>query len=244
MIDYSRHILSSYDAALLALEDDVIRMASLCERNLLNSRGGLLNRDMELCHLTIANDGEIDQMEKRVDKNGMDILRRFQPVASDLRHIVAAMKLSGNLERIGDKAVSIARKARVLNESPIAPEVNMLDPMYAEVMAMLNDCMRAYAESDAELAITIPARDRTLDALNHEMTERLTAVMSGSPGNIMVYLDLILIARHLERAGDYLRAIAEDIVYAIAAEDIRHMGGRRPLSPAGDAAGGEEVLAS
>jgi len=228
MADTNRHILGSYDAALSALQNDVLMMASLCERNLRNSLGCLLNRDEDLCNVTIADDEEIDQLEKQVDKNGIDLLRRFQPVATDLRHVVAAMKLSGNLERIADQAVNIARKARKLNRAALLPEVNFLDPMYREVTGMLSDVLRAYTENSIDLAIAVPGRDKTLDAMNHEITEKLTVQMTKTPERITEYLDLIFIARHLERAGDHVKNIAEDVVYAIAAEDIRHMGALRP----------------
>jgi len=241
MADNSRHILGSYDAALSALQNDLLMMASLCERNLRNSLGCLLNRDEDLCNVTIADDEEIDQLEKQVDKNGIDLLRRFQPVASDLRHIVAAMKLSGNLERIADQAVNIARKARKLNRAPLIPEVNFLDPMYREVTSMLSDALRAYTESNIDAAIGIPARDKTLDGMNHDITEKLTVQMTKFPERITEYLDLIFIARHLERAGDHVKNIAEDVVFAIAAEDIRHMGQKRPGSVA-DLLGAEAGL--
>jgi len=244
MADTTRHILGSYDAALSALQNDLLMMASLCERNLRNSLGCLLNRDEDLCNVTIADDEEIDQLEKQVDKNGIDLLRRFQPVATDLRHVVAAMKLSGNLERIADQAVNIARKARKLNRSPLLPEVHFLDPMYREVTSMLSDVLRAYTENNIEMAIGIPARDKTLDAMNHEITENLTVQMTKYPERITEYLDLIFIARHLERAGDHVKNIAEDVVFAIAAEDIRHMGAQRPGSAAdllGEKAGDGEA---
>ena len=207
-------------------------MASLCERNLRNSLGCLFNRDEDLCNVTIADDEEIDQLEKQVDKNGIDLLRRFQPVASDLRHVVAAMKLSGNLERIADQAVNIARKARKLNRAALLPEVHYLDPMFREVTSMLSDVLQAYTENSIDMAITIPARDKTLDAMNHEITENLTVQMTKFPERITEYLELIFMARHLERAGDHVKNIAEDVVFAIAAEDIRHMGAQRPGSAA------------
>jgi phosphate transport system protein len=232
MADTNRHILGSYDAALSALQNDLLMMASLCERNLRNSLGCLLNRDEDLCNVTIADDEEIDQLEKQVDKNGIDLLRRFQPVATDLRHVVAAMKLSGNLERIADQAVNIARKARKLNRAAQIAEVHFLDPMYREVTSMLSDVLRAYTENSIDMAISIPARDKTLDAMNHEITEKLTVQMTRFPERITEYLDLIFIARHLERAGDHVKNIAEDVVFAIAAEDIRHMGAQRPGSAA------------
>jgi phosphate transport system protein len=224
--------LGSYDTAIAAMQNDLLMMASLCERSLRNSLGCLFNRDEDLCNVTIADDEEIDQLEKQVDKVGIDVLRRFQPVASDLRHVVAAMKLSGNIERIADQAVNIARRARKLNRAPLTAEVHFLDPMYREVSSMLSDAIRAYTENNIDLAIGIPARDKTLDALNHEVTDKLTVQMTKAPDRITEYLDLIFIARHLERAGDHVKNIAEDVVYAIAAQDIRHMGALRPGSAA------------
>ena len=97
---------------------------------------------------------------------------------------------------------------------------------------MLSDVLRAYTEANIDLAISIPARDKKLDAMNHEITDKLTVQMTKYPERITEYLDLIFIARHLERAGDHVKNIAEDVVYAIAAADIRHMGDQRPGSAA------------
>jgi phosphate transport system protein len=232
MANPSRHILGFYDAALSAMQNDLLTMAGHCERNLRNSLSGLLNRDDDLCNLTIADDEEIDQLQKQVDRNGIDVLRRFQPVAGDLRYVVAAMKLSGHLERVADQAVKIARKARKLNRVPILPELNLIDPMDRELSSMLADSLRAYIDGDLDLAIGIPPRDKILDGLNHDITEALTARMAKSPERMTDYLELIFIARHVERAGDHVKNIAEDIVYAVAAEDIRHMGPLRPRTAA------------
>jgi phosphate transport system protein len=142
------------------------------------------------------------------------------------------MKMSGNLERIADKAVNIARKARELNRAPLLPEVHFLEPIYREVISMLSDILRAYTESNLDLAISIPPRDKKLDAMSHEITENVIVQMARFPERITDYLGIILIARHLERAGDHVKNIAEDIVFATAAEDIRHMGTQRPDSAA------------
>ena len=104
------HILGSFDAALDALRNNVLMMASLTERNLERAFRGLFERDGELCNQVIADDEEIDVLEKQVDKDGIDLLLRFQPVAIDLRMIIAAMKLSANLERVADQATGIARR--------------------------------------------------------------------------------------------------------------------------------------
>ena len=101
----------------------------------------------------IADDEEIDQLEKQVDKDGVDLLLRFQPVASDLRRVVSAMKLSSNLERMADQAVNIARKARKLNRHPVLPETELIEPMYVHAMAMFKDSVEAYIREDVELAM-------------------------------------------------------------------------------------------
>ena len=119
------HILGTFDEALATLRNNVLMMSSLTERSLDRAVTGLLQRDDDLCVLAIADDEEIDQLEKQVDKDGVDLLLRFQPVASDLRRVVSAMKLSSNLERMADQAVNIARKARKLNQHPALPEVGI-----------------------------------------------------------------------------------------------------------------------
>src|ERR1700726_5269574 len=111
----SKHILGSFDEALGSLRNNVLMMAGLAERSLDRAIKGLLQRDDNLCTTAIADDEEIDQLEKQIDKDGVDVLLRFQPVASDLRRVVSAMKLSSNLERIADQATNIARRARKLN---------------------------------------------------------------------------------------------------------------------------------
>jgi phosphate transport system protein len=117
----ARHILGTFDESLAALRNNVLMMAGLSERSMERAMKGLIDRNDDLCANTIADDEEIDHLEKQMDKDGVDILLRFQPVASDLRRVVSAMKLSTNLERIGDQATTIARRARKLNQHPSRP---------------------------------------------------------------------------------------------------------------------------
>jgi phosphate transport system protein len=218
----SNHILGTFDDALSSLRNNVLMMSSLTERSLDRAVTGLLNRDDELCVLAIADVEEIDQLEKQVDKDGVDLLLRFQPVASDLRRVVSAMKLSSNLERMADQAVSIARKARKLNQHPALPEVDFIEPMHTHAMAMFRDSVDAYIREDVEQAMTLKARDKKLDEMNANASKRLIARMAEDPDQLRGYLNLMFIARHLERVGDHATNIAEDAVYAAAAEDIRH----------------------
>ena len=217
-----KHILGTFDEALSSLRNNVLMMAGLAERTLDRAIKGLLQRDDNLCTTAIADDEEIDQLEKQIDKDGIDVLLRFQPVASDLRRVVAAMKLSPNIERIADQATNIAKRARKLNRHPALPEVEMIVPIQAHAMAMFKDAIDAFTREDVDLGRAIVARDKDLDYMNKMANRKLTDRMAQDPKALRGYLNLIFISRCLERVGDHATNIAEDAVYAAAAEDIRH----------------------
>jgi phosphate transport system protein len=217
-----KHILGTFDEALSSLRNNVLMMAGLAERTLDRAVKGLLQRDDNLCTTAIADDEEIDQLEKQIDKDGVDVLLRFQPVASDLRRVVAAMKLSPNIERIADQATNIARRARKLNKHPALPEVEIIAPIHAHAMAMFKDSIDAFVREDVDLGRAVVARDRELDYMNKMANRRLTERMAQDPKQLRGYLNLIFVSRCLERVGDHATNIAEDAVYVAAAEDIRH----------------------
>ena len=217
-----KHILGTFDEALAALRNNVLMMAGLTERSLERAMKGLVNRDDNICATAIADDEEIDQLEKQIDKDGVDILLRFQPVASDLRRVVAAMKLSSNLERMADMATTIARRARKLNRHPSLAEVDLNRPMYDHAMSMFKDSVDAFAREDVDLARAVVPRDQKLDDLNRMAGHKLVDRMAQDPHQLRGYLNLIFVGRCLERVGDHATNIAEDAVYAAAAEDIRH----------------------
>ncbi len=217
-----KHILGTFDESLAALRNNVLMMAGLTERSLERAMKGLVNRDDNICATAIADDEEIDQLEKQIDKDGVDILLRFQPVASDLRRVVAAMKLSSNLERMADMATTIARRARKLNQHPPLAEVELIRPMYDHAMSMFKDSVDAFAREDVDLARGVVPRDQKLDDLNRLASHKLVDRMAQDPDQLRGYLNLIFVGRCLERVGDHATNIAEDAVYAAAAEDIRH----------------------
>ncbi len=217
-----KHILGTFDESLAALRNNVLMMAGLTERSLERAMKGLVNRDDNICATAIADDEEIDQLEKQIDKDGVDILLRFQPVASDLRRVVAAMKLSSNLERMADMATTIARRARKLNRHPPLAEVDLIRPMYDHAMSMFKDSVDAFAREDVDLARAVVPRDQKLDDLNRMASHKLVDRMAQDPHQLRGYLNLIFVGRCLERVGDHATNIAEDAVYAAAAEDIRH----------------------
>jgi len=223
-----KHILGTFDEALASLRDNVLMMSGLTERSLDRAVKGLLKRDDNLCANAIADDEEIDQLEKQIDKDGMDVLLRFQPVASDLRRVVAAMKLSPNIERIADQATNIARRSRKLNKHPALPETDLIPPIHAHAMSMFKGAVDAFVREDVDLARAVIGRDDALDKMNKIANRQLTQRMAEDPEQLRGYLNLIFVSRCLERVGDHAANIAEEAVYAAAAEDIRH----QPFVPA------------
>ena len=217
-----KHILGTFDEALSSLRNNVLMMSGLTERSLDRAMKGLFERNDNLCANAIADDEEIDQLEKQIDKDGVDILLRFQPVASDLRRVVAAMKLSSNLERMADQATTIARRARKLNRHPPLPEVELIRPMYEHAMSMFRDSVDAFVREDVNLGRAVVQRDDALDELNRSVSHKFVERMAQDPEQLRGYLNLIFVARALERVGDHATNIGEDAVYAAAAEDIRH----------------------
>jgi phosphate transport system protein len=222
MAALGRHISSSFEGALTGLRNSVLMMSSLTERLLNRSMQGLLQRDSDLCNLAIADDEEVDFLEKEVDREGVEILLRFHPVASDMRHVISAMRLSVNLERIADQSVLIARRAKKLNKESSVPEISLLEPLFREALGIFHDAMKVFVDGDAEMALQLKPRDRVLDSLNKEVADKFMERIAVDPSRVQSYINLILIARALERVGDHSTNIGEDAFWASHAEDIRH----------------------
>ena len=230
MPDPAKHISSSFDAALYSLRNDVLMMSGLTDRIFQTAFCALLNRDSELCDQVIAEDEEIDVLEKQVDQEGVSLLLRFHPVASDLRQVVSAMKISTGLERVADLSVTIARKAKDLNSRPALREVELLERPHQLAVAIFRDSIRAFADGDYELARTLKLKDRELDAVTRDLSEKLVARATVDSEFVPAYVDLILVARALERIGDHATNIAEDSFWRDQAADIRHTYGPKQES--------------
>ncbi len=197
-------------------------MSSLTIRSLENARKGLFERDEDWCNTVIADDEEIDALEIQIDTEGMDIMLRYHPFACDLRNVIAAMKTSVNIERAADQCVGIARRARKLTALPQLEEISRIEPIFQLTGEMLNDAIKAYTDGDLELARTLKVRDKGLDELNRNFAETLTELMPQKPDSIRGFLELIFIARSLERIGDQAKNIGEDTIYAVSVKDVRH----------------------
>jgi len=226
VVERAKHISSSFDAALYGLKNDVLMMSSLTDRIFQTAFEALLKRDSELCNHVVAEDEEIDNLEKQVDQDGVSLLLRFHPVASDMREVVSAMKISTNLERIADESVTIARRAKHLNNRPAVRELALLEPPYRLAVAIFRDSMRAFADGDCELARTLKLKDRELDAVTRDLIEKLVARATVDSDLVPSYLDLIFVARALERIGDHATNIAEDSFWRDQGADIRHTYGK------------------
>lgn len=216
------HILSDFQNALDQLRKDVITMASTAELNLKNAVNGLLERNAELCSSAIAADEEIDQLEKQIDHEGMRILALYNPVAADLRAVVAIMKMATNIERVSDEAGNIARRSRLVLKNAEVAEVNLIEPVYKLAAEILHDSIRAFSEHDLEAARKIDERDDALDQAHNELIKTFRRRMEEDTERLKDYLDFMFMVRSLERVGDHATNIAEDTIYIESAEDVRH----------------------
>lgn len=221
------HIFTSFDESLRELRKNALMMASLTERSLERAEKGLFERDEDWCNTVIADDEEIDTLEIQIDQDGIGVMLKFHPVASDMRTVVSTMKLSVNLERIADQTVNIARRARKLLLRPSLEVTAKLRPLFDFSTEMVKDAVRAFADGDVDLARGLRVRDRELDRFHREFADEVTDLMPNDPQNIPSYMDLIFTAKFIERIGDQAKNIGDDTVYALLAEDIRHQQRRK-----------------
>ncbi|MCX6876470.1 MAG: phosphate signaling complex protein PhoU [Verrucomicrobia bacterium] len=217
-----QHIFRDYDNAIRHLQEDLLTMAALTRQNLEQAMQALLRNDTDLAHTVIAADSDVDELERTVDQLGMEILVRFHPVATDLRLVIASMKISTNLERISDHAVGIAKRARKISKGQPMQEVQWLEPLYTQAYALLRDAMDSYTNHDPALGESLHAKDKDLDRLHKQLSRTLSSQLEIANGRSEAWLHLIFIARSLERIGDLSVNIGEETVFLESAKDIRH----------------------
>ena len=235
MLAASSLTLSPYREVLEAVVADLFSFSKICRTSLERAIGGLVQRDEDLLARVIADDEDIGTHLCRLDQDGVEVLAKYHPLACDLRRVVASMKINLALRAVAAQSVGIARKALDLSPNAALPEMHFIENNYEHVAAMLQDSVASFMNEDLSLARTMRARDRALDEMNAFTGDRLVGRMGEHPGNLRDYVNLIFVSRHLERAGDLAANIAEDAVYAIAAEDIRHLPSPKsvPMTPAG-----------
>ena len=220
----SPHILRDFDHAITTLKGEVLRMAAKARHNLERAIQSLLERNPEIANAVIADDDEIDELERSIDKLGMDILVRYHPLANDLRLVVSSMKISMTLERISDHAVSIAKRAKKTIAAAELGDVTLVEPIYSLADHLLRDAISSYSDGNGTLGASLHLRDKELDKMHKEVTSQFSARIEDTAGRSQEYLHLILIIRSLERVGDLSCNIGEDAVFLEHARDLRHKG--------------------
>lgn len=218
-----KHHLPGFDQALDTLKQDVTLMANLVTRNLANARAGFAERDEDFSAAVIADDDEVDLLEKQVDRLGTDILMRYQPLITDLRTVLATIKLSNILERTSNHAVSIARRSRKLSEAPTpADEQESLLTHFDGVIRLFSEVIVAFREGDTVGAGRVLGRTESLAAAGREFVEKFTERLEEQPFGSRTFVSLMAIAQGLEEITYLAEHIAHEIVYIAEARDIRH----------------------
>lgn len=199
-------------------------MWDLVEYQVQSGREAMLNADVELAKQIIQRDRKVNQFDLKIDRMCENFFALFTPVAVDLRLVLAVLKINANLERIGDTAEGIARFAKKL-EAPVDPQLleltNVL-PMYEEALAMLVECRTAFKNNDPQLAKALIKRDRKLDKIYRKSDDLVTTYMSANPNKIREALAILSIIKKLERVGDQVTNIAEEIIFYREAKMVKH----------------------
>jgi len=211
-----------FDEELRILKEKLIKMSSIAEEMIAKSINALKERKGELVDEVFEHERTINEMQIEIDDFAFKLIALHQPAASDLRFIIAAIKINSDLERIGDLAVNIVERVRdLLKEPPLKPLID-LPQMAAIAQNMVKDSIGAFIDRNADLAREVCRRDDQVDSLNGQIFAELYAYMIKDSASINRAIDLLLVARHLERIADHATNIGEDVFYIVKGRDIRH----------------------
>ena len=210
------------DQDLDRIRQSLLRMGGMVEEMVARATRALLERDRELCRQVIASDQEVDRMEIEIDELCHAVVSLRQPIAVDLRFLVAVMKINSDLERIGDSAVNIAQSVeQLVDQPPLKPYID-LPHLSRLVQEMVRESLDALVRRDPVLAQAVCRRDDEVDALYKQIFRELLTFMIEDPKTVSRALHLLLIARNLERIADHATNIGEDVVYFVEGRDVRH----------------------
>ena len=213
-----------FEDELERLKQCLVAMAGLAEEQVARALRSLTERDPDLAEEVIRRDHEIDDLELSVDNQAIQLLALQQPMARDLRFITMAMKIGNDLERVGDHAVNIAHNVSEIIEAPRLSLLPELEEMASLAADMLNDALDAFVRSDNKLAREIGLRDDRVDELDDNVFRIVLTHMMEDSRKIGGGMDLILISRNLERIADLATNIAEDVVFMVEGQSIKHPG--------------------
>jgi len=218
-----QHTNRAYEEELRGLRANLLKMGGLIERQIAEAVDSLVNRNTEQARETIARDADVNRMDVESDERCIRLLALHQPAASDLRFITTGLKITTDLERIGDNAVNICERAVELNEEPqLKPYIDI--PRMAEItQTMVKDSLDAFMRDDTALAAEVIARDDEVDALNYQIFRELLSYMAEDANTIARATRILFVSKYLERIADHATNIAEMVVYMVKGRTIRHM---------------------
>ena len=205
-----------------AFKARLLEMGGLAEERVRAVVRALVDRVPQVVDDIATGDAPINKLQVEIDNRGFHLLALYQPVANNLRAIMAGLKINTDLERVGDLAVNIAEAARrYFTHPPVKPLIDI--PRMASIaQGMLRDSLDSFVRQDAALAQDVLRRDDSLDSLKTQVFRELLTYMLQDPSTIEPALDLILVSRHLERIGDHATNVAEDVIFMVSARDVRH----------------------
>ncbi len=214
-----QHIASAFDRDLQDIQAQIMKMGGLVEMAILDAADALASRDQEKAEEVRAKDKAVDLLEEQINDDAAQLIALRAPTAIDLRLVLSVLKISANLERIGDYAKNMAKRTSVLAQLPAIEEAHVsLRRMAREVQLMLKDALDAYIQRDATLAMDVIERDRDIDQLYNALFREFLTFMLEDPRNISACMHLHFIAKNTERMGDHVTAIAEQVVYLVTGE--------------------------
>jgi phosphate transport system protein len=215
---------------LATLTERLLVMGGLAEERVRLSVKALVEGDPKLLDQVLAGDGPVNELHIEIDDRCLKLLALHQPMAVDLRAIVAAVKINTDLERVGDLAVNIAEAARRYAIHPPVKKLIDIPRMATKAQHMLRNALDAFVRRDVQLAQQVLDADDTLDSLKTQVFRELLTYMLQDPATVEPALDLILISRHLERIGDHATNIGEDVIFMVSGRDVRHHAGDTEIS--------------
>ncbi len=216
------HTSKQYEQQLRTVKEKLLLMSHRAEMAIADATRALVERRPSLAEHVIDDDDELDRLELEVDDMCFEILAREQPVASDLRFIATAIKIVGDIERIGDNGVNIARRALEIMTEPELDPIIDVPVMARAAQRILKESLDAFVNEDAELAERAIESDSYINDVSEQMFRELLTYMLEDPSTVSRALRLMFVARNLERVGDHAANIAEMVVFLVRGEDIRH----------------------
>jgi phosphate transport system protein len=217
----TNHTAGAFDTDLRDLSNKIEKMGRLDEQQIKDAIAALVARDVVLAKQVVASDDQVDALQREIEEKAVVTIARRQPMAIDLREIVGALRISNELERIGDRAENIAKRVLLLTDGIRINEVMpQLQHMAQLVVDQLDMVLRSYKERDVALALTVWNKDRDVDAIDNALFRQLLTYMMEDPRNITFCTHLLFCAKNLERIGDHATNVAETVYYMVQGHPI------------------------